>query len=41
MFSEKDLTSRGSESEEMIEKRLNKAEEEISRNQEFDRCNFK
>ena len=30
------LSSRGSESEEMLEKRLNKAEEEISRNQEFD-----
>ena len=30
------ISSRGSESEEMIEKRLNKAEEEISRNQEFD-----
>ena len=30
------LSSRGSESEEMIEKRLSKAEEEISRNQEFD-----
>ena len=30
------LSIRGSESEEMLEKRLNKAEEEISRNQEFD-----
>ena len=30
------LSSRGSESEEMLEKRLSKAEEEISRNQEFD-----
>ena len=30
------ISSRGSESEEMIEKRLNKAEEEISRHQEFD-----
>ena len=30
------LSSRGSESEETIEKRLNKAEVEISRNQEFD-----
>ena len=30
------ISSRGSESEEMLEKRLNKAEEEISRNQEFD-----
>ena len=30
------LSSRDSESEEMIEQRLNKAEEEISRNQEFD-----
>ena len=30
------LNSRGSESEEILEKRLNKAEEEISRNQEFD-----
>lgn len=30
------LHNRGSESEEMIEKRLNKAEDEISRNQEFD-----
>lgn len=30
------LSVRGSESEEMLEKRLNKAEEEISRNQEFD-----
>ena len=30
------LSSRDSESEEMIEKRLNKSEEEISRNQEFD-----
>lgn len=30
------LSSRGSESKEMLEKRLSKAEEEISRNQEFD-----
>ena len=30
------LSSRGSESEEMLEKRLSKAEEEISRNKEFD-----
>ena len=30
------LSSRGSESEEMLEKRLCKVEEEISRNQEFD-----
>ena len=30
------ISNRGSESEEMIEKRLNKSEEEISRNQEFD-----
>lgn len=30
------LSSRGSESEEMLEKRLNKTEEEIQKNQEFD-----
>ena len=30
------LSGRGSESEESLEKRLGKAEEEIARNQEFD-----
>ena len=30
------ISNRGSESKEMIEKRLNKSEEELSRNQEFD-----